>query len=129
MKIILFDGYCGLCNKSVDWIIRHDTKHVFQFTPLQGETAKKLSSQITSITNLDTVVYWNEGKTFEKSDAAFHILKELPYPWKLLTIFFIFPTRFNDLFYNIIAKSRYKWFGKLDACRLPTAQEKELFLD
>lgn len=129
MKLILFDGYCGLCNKSVDWIIQHDQKGVFKFAPLQGKTAAELSPEISSISSLETVVLWSDGQVFEKSEAGFQILKELPLPWKLLSIFSIFPTELNDFFYNIIAKSRYKWFGKLDTCRLPTPEEKDLFLD
>ncbi len=129
MKLILFDGYCGLCNKSVDWVIQHDTHHVFKFAPLQGKTAQNLSADISSIKNLDTVILWVDGKAFKKSEAGIQILKELPFPWKLLSIFSIFPTRLNDFFYDFIAKSRYKWFGKLDTCRLPSPEEKDLFLD
>tara|TARA_R110002050_G_scaffold102774_1_gene211620 strand:+ start:63773 stop:64180 length:408 start_codon:yes stop_codon:yes gene_type:complete len=127
-KIILFDGVCGLCNMWVDWVIKKDTHRVFKYSPIQGQFAKQLQLESSLINHPQSIIYLNKDKTLVKSKAALHIAKELPFPWKLLFIFSIIPVFLRDPIYDYIAKNRYAWFGKSESCRIPTSQEKNLFI-
>jgi predicted DCC family thiol-disulfide oxidoreductase YuxK len=128
-KIIFFDGYCGLCNKSVDWIMTHDSLHIFNFAPLQGKTAEKFNLFKGGSNSLKTLIYFNGTELTSHSSAVLLITKELPNPWKLLYIFIIIPSPIRDFFYKIISKYRYTWFGKNGSCRLPLPHERPFFLD
>lgn len=126
-KIVFFDGVCNLCNSSVDFIVRNDKNHSLKIASLQGETAKKLLSK-DQIKNLDSLVFWSEGEVYERSTGALKIASFLKFPWNLLSLFLVLPSFFRDFFYKLIAKNRYKLFGKKKSCRLPTPSEKAVFL-
>ena len=128
-KVILFDGYCGLCNTSVNWIIAKDSEHHFKFTPLQGEFLRSISISHIQTDNPKSIIYLDGTVIYHKSTAALRIAKELPFPWKLLYAFIIVPRPIRDYIYDIIANNRYQWFGQLTSCRVPTANEKQYFLD
>ena len=125
--IIFFDGVCNLCNNAVDFIIKRDVQGVFKFAPLQGETAKSLLSR-EKLESLDSLILYRGGVAFLRSNAAINIAKELSSPWSLISYFKWIPLVLRDGIYNMIAKSRYRLFGKKDTCRLPTKAQKELFL-
>lgn len=127
--VIVFDGKCGLCNKTVNWILKNDQKAVFKFTPIQGDFAKKTPSNLLNIDNPNSIILLDNGLYYQKSDAIFRILKKLPFPWKLLNIFSFLPLKLTDYFYNFIAANRYRWFGKTEHCRVPLPEEKERFID
>ena len=122
-SIIFFDGYCTLCNRSVDWVMRKDKKQVFQFASLQGNTAAKLLG--ARLEGLDSVVFYADGKVYSHYQAVGLICKKLPFPYTMGLVFYILP----DFIYNWIARNRYQWFGKRDSCRLPDASEGERLLD
>ena len=127
LPTIFFDGVCGLCNRSVDFIIRHDPRHVFSFTPLQGETAATvLPAQDTA--HLDTLVLLDEKGLHYRSTAALRIAFRLGGALRLFSIFFAVPRFLRDPLYNLIAKNRYRIFGKKDSCRIPTTEERKFFL-
>ena len=127
-RIIFFDGVCGLCNSSVDWLLRRDKNQRFLYSPLQGITAvSKLSAD--QIADLDTIVYYRDGKTLLRSDAALYIVKDLGGIWALLFGFIIVPRFMRDGIYKWVSRNRYKWFGKKEACRIPTKEERARFLD
>jgi predicted DCC family thiol-disulfide oxidoreductase YuxK len=125
-KIIFFDGVCNLCNSSVDFVMKRDSAHQFFFASLQGETAKKYLSK-TELSSLRTIIYYDHGHKYFESTAALKIAKELPTPWSLLSGFLIIPRLFRDPIYNFISINRYRWFGKLDICRLPSEEESLYF--
>ena len=127
LPLVFFDGVCGLCNKSVDFIIRHDLKHVFSFAPLQGLTAAKALPTRDTI-NLDTLVLLDEKGLHYRSTAALRIAWRLGGPLKLFSVFFVIPRFLRDPIYNLVAKNRYKLFGKKDSCRIPTPDERKFFL-
>lgn len=111
--LILFDGICNFCNYWVNFAIRRDKKKRLQFTPLQGETAKKILPQYhINPTSLSSVILIDKGKAWTQSSAAIRICKHLDGGWKLLYGFIIIPKFIRDFFYNIIARNRYRWFGK-----------------
>jgi len=136
--IILFDGVCNFCNGLVNFIIRQDKKNIFLFAPLQSERGKKLLDQygIDWKNNDSFVLIENTGpndsvrqdKAYEKSNAALRIAAKLPWYWKWSQIFWILPKPIRDGIYSIIAKNRYKWFGKKEKCMIPTEQVRGKFL-
>jgi predicted DCC family thiol-disulfide oxidoreductase YuxK len=127
-RIVFFDGVCGLCNKTVDFLIRTDHEKKLRYAPLQGYTAKRLLTKI-QIENLDSVVYYRDGKYLVSSTAVLRLLLDVGGLWKILSIFLILPAFVRNAVYFFIAKRRYNWFGKSDACRIPTPEERHLFLD
>jgi predicted DCC family thiol-disulfide oxidoreductase YuxK len=126
-KIIFFDGVCGLCNGFVDFIISIDKKNKFYFSPLQNDFAQKnLPKDLTE--NLNSVVYLSEGKTFSKSEAVLKILNDIGGIWKISIIARALPNKFSNSVYDLVAENRYKIFGKKEACRLPTPEERSRFV-
>ena len=126
--IVFFDGFCTLCNISVDRLMRMDKHQRLRYASLQGETAKAmLPAELMK--DVDSVICLNKGKTFVKSDAAFEVLRVLGGGWAFFRIFKILPRSIRDSVYDWVARNRYNWFGKRDTCRLPSEEEKALFLD
>lgn len=129
-KIILFDGVCNFCNYWVNFAIKRDRNKKLKFTPLQGETAKQLLPQYNiNPTSLSSVIFIDKGKAFTQSSAAIRICLYLNGGWKLFYGLMIIPKFIRDPIYNIIARNRYKWFGKKESCRVPTPELKERFLE
>ncbi len=128
-RIVFFDGVCNLCSTTVDTLMALDKKRVLKYASLQGETAKKLLSE-EKIQNLDSIVFYEDGEIFERSEAIGKILCSIGSIYKLAgKIVLFFPLSITDLIYKFIARNRYKFFGKKDTCRLPTAEERSYFLD
>lgn len=131
-KIILFDGVCNLCNTMVNFVIERDTKDAFRFVALQSETGTAILKKIGLFDkNIDSIVLYEPGVAyFYKANAALEIAKSLGGIYSVLGyILNIFPDFILNFGYDIIAKNRYKWFGKQDACTIPTAELKSKFLD
>ncbi len=127
--ILLFDGVCNLCNSIVQFTIKRDPTAKFKFASLQSANGQKLLKQFGLSTNdFDSFVYIKCDKYYLKSSAALHVLKELGGIWKLFYVFIIIPKFIRDFFYNIIAKTRYKIFGKLDSCMVPAPELRQRFL-
>ena len=129
-KLILFDGVCNLCNSSVQYVIKHDRKDVFMFTALQSETGQKIinTHKIDTSKTDSILLYSPENGIVSKSTAALKIASKLGFPINLMTIFFILPPFIRNWVYDYIAKNRYKWYGKKDACMIPTPELKSKFL-
>ena len=129
-SIILFDGVCNLCNNAVQFVTKHDSSDKFVFAALQSATGQKLLQQYNlPQTGFDSFVLLQNGKVFLKSTAALQIAKQLSGPVKLLYGFIIVPSFIRNTVYTVIAKNRYKWFGKKDSCMIPTASLKAKFLN
>jgi len=129
-KIILFDGFCNLCESSVLFVIQHDKKDVFRFVPLQSDLGKEIVQHIgLSKKNIDSVLLYEPGISyFYKSAAAIEIAKDLGGLFHFGTLFRIIPTGLRNVLYDYIAKNRYSWYGKKDSCLLPTDEIKAKFL-
>ena len=128
-KIILFDGICNLCNKSIQTIIKRDKKDIFRFAPLQSDIARQIINERGIDTeNLESVILIEPGVAYyHKSTAAIEIAKDLRgYEW--LKYMKHVPEGLRDSIYELIAKNRYKWFGKEDSCMVPTPELESLFL-
>jgi predicted DCC family thiol-disulfide oxidoreductase YuxK len=128
-QVILFDGVCNFCNSSINFVIDHDPEKHFKFAPLQSEFGQDILRKFNKNTeNFDSVILLKDNQLYQKSEAALEIAKHLSGFWKYLSIFRILPTFFLNFFYDIIAKNRYRIFGKADSCRMPTAELRERFL-
>lgn len=128
-QIILFDGVCNFCNASINFIIDHDPEKRFKFAPLQSEIGQEILRKFNKNTeDFDSVFLLKNNTLYQKSDAALEITKHLSGFWKYLTVFNILPSFFLNFFYDIIAKNRYRIFGKTDSCRIPTPELRERFL-
>lgn len=128
-RIILFDGVCNFCDSSVQFIIKRDPNGAYQFAPLQGETGRKLLKEFDLKENLDSIVYIEDDRFYKKSAAALRICRNLSGAWRLFAIFKIIPTPIRDIFYDIFAQNRYKWFGKKDSCMIPSPEIRSRFLE
>lgn len=127
--IVLFDGVCNFCNSSVNFIIRKDDTDYFRFLPLQSERGKTLVSKFNlDPENLQTVILLEGGRIYTKSTAALRIARKLKGGWRLFYGFVVIPAFIRDLVYNLIAKHRYKWWGKRESCMVPDANMKTKFL-
>lgn len=125
--IILFDGVCNLCNRSVQFIINRDPKSHFSFASLQSDVGKSLLEK-HHLSDVDSVVLIKKNKCYVESDAALEIGRHLSNGWKILTILKLIPSSLRDPLYRYIARNRYKWFGKQESCMLPTEEMKKRFL-
>lgn len=128
-KIIFFDGVCNLCNFSVQTVIRFDKKNNFYFAALQSKFATQFFAAQKFSPKSDSIIYWDGNNISERSTAALKISGHLSFPANLLLFFWIFPRPVRDWGYNMIARYRYKWFGRRESCMIPTPELKSRFLD
>ncbi len=126
---MLFDGVCNFCNSSVQFIIKRDKAHQLRFGSLQSASGMQLKKQYAIPDDLDSVILIENGKYYAKSTAALRIVAYFGIAWKFLAIFYLVPRFIRDYFYEIIAKNRYKWFGKKETCMLPSKEQRALFLE
>ena len=129
-KIILFDGVCNLCDASVHYVIKHDKNDLFRFVALQSDLGQTILKHIgINPTHIDSVIlYEPEVAYYYKSSAALEIAKELKGIFTLATLFQIAPTGLRDFIYDFVAKNRYKWYGKKEACLVPSPELLAKFL-
>jgi predicted DCC family thiol-disulfide oxidoreductase YuxK len=126
--LLLYDGVCVLCQKSVVWLINKDHKGLIQFSSLQGETAKAhLSAQELQVMSSLVLIY--NQKQYHKSSAFLKLMQLLNWPYKGLYVFMLVPKFIRNAVYDVIAKNRYKWYGKHASCWLPNAADKWRFLE
>lgn len=129
-KIILFDGVCNLCDNSVQFIIKHDAKDVFRFVALQSEIGQQILTYLgIDATKVDSIVLYVPGEAYYiKAEAAMQIAKDLN-SWHKVISYLSFTGSFGNFVYDFIAKNRYQWYGKKEACMIPTPELKAKFLD
>ncbi|HEX9828208.1 MAG TPA: DCC1-like thiol-disulfide oxidoreductase family protein [Flavobacteriaceae bacterium] len=128
--LILFDGVCNLCNASVNYIIKHDKKDVFRFAALQSEIGRQIIKEhkIDTSKTDSVLLYSKEHGIRYKSTAALKIAKQLGFPRNILIVFIVVPPFIRNWVYDYIAKNRYKWYGKRNACMVPTPELQEKFI-
>ena len=126
--IIFFDGVCGFCNRSVNFVLSRDKKRVFRFAPLQGEPARQCLAP-ECYENLNNMVLLDETGQYPKSSAAVRILQKMGGFWSLLgTLLWLIPRPIRNAGYMLVAKFRYQLFGKMETCRIPSQEEQDQFL-
>jgi predicted DCC family thiol-disulfide oxidoreductase YuxK len=126
--IVFFDGVCGLCNRYVDWLLRHDSKQRLRFAPLQGETAMRLVPESLR-QQMGTLVLWQNGRRHLRTAAVCRILMILGgWPRCLGALLWLVPWPLRDLGYRLVARNRYRIFGRHETCRMPGPHERAAFL-
>jgi len=131
-SILFFDGVCGLCNKTVDFVLQADRNRVFLYSPLQGQTFRQIGKDHPEVENLDSIIVLSSESGAEellhRSDAILFILEHLPgYRW-LARVGRLVPRPVRDSMYRLVAATRYRIWGKRDSCRLPSQDEITRFL-
>lgn len=133
--IVLYDGHCGLCDRSVQWLLKHDRRGELLFAPLQGETARAYLDAARAVDGggLDTMVLVERDERGDetisvRSQAALRIVRRLGPPWSLLGAARILPRFAAEALYRWVSRNRARWFGTLDACRVPDEATRRRFL-
>jgi predicted DCC family thiol-disulfide oxidoreductase YuxK len=129
--VVLFDGVCNLCSGSVRFIVERDRDAYFQFASLQSDVGRRLlAEQGLPVPEGDpaSIILIENGHLYDRSTAILRIARKLHGIWKAGWAFVIVPRPIRDLVYGFIAKRRYRWFGKKDACMVPTPELRARFL-
>jgi len=127
--IVLFDGVCNFCNFWINFLLDRDKKDKFRFTALQSGKGEEFLKKLNlSTEDFETFVLINGDKYFIKSTASLIVAKNLPGLWKVLYVIILIPKPIRDFLYSLVAKNRYKLFGKREACRILTPEERRKFL-
>jgi predicted DCC family thiol-disulfide oxidoreductase YuxK len=141
VPIVFFDGHCNLCNSFVDFVIRHDRRHVIRFASLQSAAGRQIRpitrrAPSTSEGETDdgngflTIIFLDvDGYAYARSDAVLKIVEHFGGPYRLSAALWLVPRIVRDFFYRLISRHRYALFGQRATCRVPTAEEQSLFLD
>ncbi len=127
---VVFDGVCNLCAYSVRFILAHERDHLIQFAAAQSAAGRELLREFAiDPDSLATFIFVEGGTAHVRSDAALALSQHLRLPWRILRILRIVPRRLRDSAYDVIARNRYRWFGKRESCVVPTAELWSRFLD
>jgi len=127
--ILLFDGVCNLCTGIVKFIIKNDKKEVFRFAALQSQSGQALLKKLNlPATDFDTFVLIIGDQYYTKSTAVLHVLKALGGLWEVLYVYIVFPESMRDFIYDIVARTRYRVFGKKETCLVPSPEINDRFL-
>ena len=139
--VVLFDGLCNFCNGAIQFIVDREREPRLRFAPLQSELARALLERAfgaeqakllregtTGSGDPDTIVLVEGAGGVTRSTAGVRIAAHLRFPWRLLGVAVVIPRPLRDYLYGVIAKNRYRWFGKTETCRIPTPQLRSRFL-
>jgi predicted DCC family thiol-disulfide oxidoreductase YuxK len=132
--VLLYDGVCGFCNHTVQFIIARDQRGTMRFAPLQSEYGERVKQRHPMLENVDSVVYLEpadeaaDERVFIRSDAALRVAEYLGGPWRAAFVARILPRPVRDFFYDLFAKHRYRFFGKHESCLMPPKEVRGRFL-
>lgn len=133
--VLLYDGLCGFCNKTIQLILRYDKRKTMLFAALQSDNGKAILARHPELEGLDSLVFveplagLHQERVFVRSDGALQVASYLGGFWKLALAGYIIPRSIRDYLYDQFAKRRYRWFGKYDSCPLPPPDVRDRFLD
>jgi predicted DCC family thiol-disulfide oxidoreductase YuxK len=128
--IVLYDGVCNYCNASVRFVIARDPPGRYRFAALQSDVGKSLlADHHLPPASMETVVLIEGGKVYTRSTAALRVARRLTGAWPLLYVFIIVPRPIRDWCYGVFARNRYRWFGRTDACQIPSPEVRQRFMD
>ena len=135
VHLVLYDGVCGLCNRVVLFLLRHDRRRVFRFASLQGDVGRSLVERSGGtpgeLSTIWLIADYGTGaaRVFTKSDAALFVADELGWPWRAARVLRFAPKRLRDLAYDVVARTRYRVFGRYERCPLPKPEFRGRFID
>ncbi|HWO01197.1 MAG TPA: DCC1-like thiol-disulfide oxidoreductase family protein [Blastocatellia bacterium] len=133
--VLLYDGLCGFCSKSVQRILRYDKRMTMFFAALQSDYGKSILTRHPELAGVDSLVFVESldgaylERVFVRSEAALRIARYLGGPWKLALAGYVIPRSVRDYLYDQFAKRRYRWFGKYETCMVPPPEVRARFLD
>jgi predicted DCC family thiol-disulfide oxidoreductase YuxK len=131
--VLLYDGVCGFCNRAVQTILKHDRRGEMRFAALQSEFGQAVLKRHPEMGGVDSVVFVERGPGGERvhvrSAASLRVAAYLGGPWKLFLAARVIPAPVRDFFYNLVARYRYRFFGKYDACLLPPPEVRARFME
>ena len=127
-KIIFFDGQCNFCDGTISFIMRNNSKNSLKFCWLQSDKAKNILKNYGVKINLDYIIYLKENKIFTAERAIIELSKELDFPYNLFKYLDLFPNFISNCFYQLVAKNRYRLFGKKNQCELPDKDKLKKFI-
>lgn len=127
--VVVFDGMCVLCSANAGFILRHDRRGRFRLATMQGAVGSALMQRF-GIDTIDpeTFILVRESRALRNSDAVLAIWQGLGWPWKALAILRLVPWRLRDFAYRLVARNRYRWFGRRETCFVPTPAQAERIL-
>jgi predicted DCC family thiol-disulfide oxidoreductase YuxK len=128
-RVVLFDGVCNFCDASVNFILDHDARGRFEFAALQSPAGVRLLAQAGRSPGLSTMVLIEGDRVYTQSTAALRIARLLDGAWRLLYALIVVPKPLRDWAYRAFAVNRYRLFGQLEACRVPTPELRARFLE
>lgn len=130
VAVVLFDGVCNLCNGWVRFIIPRDPNGIFRFAAQQSPAGQAIiEDHVIGAGELSSVILIEDDAIYLESDAVLRILARLGSPWSWIAVLRIIPRRVRDACYRFIAKHRYQWFGRTEACQIPSANERSRFIE
>ena len=133
--LLLYDGVCGLCSRVLQFVLAHDRRGAFSFAPLQGEIGRSMVSRWGGDPDELTTFYVcadyrsASPRVLARSDAALFIAGEIGWPWKALVAARVLPKVLRDAAYDLVAKTRYRVFGRLDQCLVPRPEVRSRFVE
>jgi predicted DCC family thiol-disulfide oxidoreductase YuxK len=133
--VLLYDGLCGLCDRSVQFVLRHDRRGVIRFATLQGEYARGVLARHPGLAGVDSLVFvetdpaTGEERVATRSTGTLRIARYLGGPWPLARVFSLVPRFLRDAAYDLVARTRFRLFGRLDRCRVPEPAQRARFID
>lgn len=128
--IVVFDAQCLLCNGWVQFLLRHDRRQVVRFASIQGSTGRGLLAQAgLPVEGLQTLLVVDRGNTWQHTSAILRVLHVLGWPWRLAWAAWLVPAPLRDVLYRWLARNRYRWFGRTEACLMPPPDYANRFLD
>lgn len=126
--LLLYDGVCGLCNRMVRFVLRFDRLGMMRFATLAGPFGDAARTMYPGVAGVDSIVFLHQGRQYVRSAAALEVARLMGGVWRLAALGYVIPRPLRDALYDWVARNRYGWFGKLDACPLPAPNERERFL-
>ncbi len=127
--IVIFDGVCIFCERTVNFILQHESGSELTFVPLQTTTGTHMLRELGfDPADAKTFVLVDGGRAYSRSSAAIRLSRYLRWPWRALAVVWIIPRPVRDYGYNLIATNRYRWFGLKDSCMIPTPEVRQRFI-
>jgi predicted DCC family thiol-disulfide oxidoreductase YuxK len=132
--ILLYDGLCGFCNGTVQFVLRHDHRGLLRFAPLQSELARRLMARHPELASVDSLILLDADpasgaeRVFVRSNGSLQVARYLGGPWRLALVFRLIPRALRDWAYDLFARWRYRLFGRYASCPLPTPEQRARFL-
>jgi predicted DCC family thiol-disulfide oxidoreductase YuxK len=126
--LVLFDGYCNLCNGAIQFIMKRDRRERFRYASLSWPLGERVVERHPRFKGVDSIIVFHKGRVMDRSSAALYIAGRLDGLWPVLTVFWIVPKFLRDFIYDWVARNRYRWFGKKSTCMMPDKDVSHLFL-